>query len=60
MKRLKKLKRDYKIAVSAYGLNPDNWMLKEDGDFYITIINKDSGNIRRIDRYAKPRKGEHK
>lgn len=57
MKQPKKLKRDYKIAVSAYGLNPDRYMLLKDGDTYITIIEKDSGKTKMIDKYAKPKKG---
>lgn len=56
MKQPKKLKHDYKLAVSAYGLIPDNWMLKKDGDVYITIVNKKSGKTRIIDKYARPRK----
>lgn len=56
MKQPKKLKHDYKLAVSAYGLIPDNWMLKKDGDVYITIVNKKSGKKRIIDKYARPRK----
>ncbi len=58
MKQPKKLTRDLKIAVSAYNLNPEHWMLlKDEGGTYVTIINKDSGKTRIIDRYAKPKKG---
>lgn len=56
MKQPKKLKRDYKLAVSAYGLIPDNWMLQKDGDVYITIVNKKSGKTRIIDKYARPKR----
>ena len=56
MKQPKRLKNDYKLAVSAYGLMPDNWMLMKDGDVYITIVNKKSGKKRIIDKYARPRK----
>ena len=37
MKQPKKLKLDYKMALSAYNLNPNDWMLLKDGDTYITI-----------------------
>lgn len=57
MKQDKKLNREYKIAVSAYGLDPAHWMLREDGDPYILIVHKDSRKTRRVDKYAKPRKG---
>ena len=58
MKQPKKLKRDYKMAVSAYNLNPENWMLQKDGDVYITIVNKMTGVAKIIDKYARERKGD--
>lgn len=57
MKQPKKLTREQKVAVSAANLNPENWMLAEEGEFYLKIINKASGKVRRIDRYAIPKKG---
>lgn len=45
--------RQYKEAVRAYGLNPENWMLQKDGDVYITIVNKITGTVKRIDKYAR-------
>lgn len=57
MKQPKKLTREQKIAVSANDLNPDNWALVEQTEFYLKIINKTSGTVRRVDRYAIPRKG---
>ena len=56
MKHPKRLKHDYKLAVSAYGLMPDNWMLMKDGDVYITIVNKKSGKTMIIDKYARKTK----
>lgn len=56
MKQHKRLKHDYKLAVSAYGLIPDNWMLMKDGDVYITIVNKKSGKTMIIDKYARKTK----
>lgn len=53
MKQPKKLKREYKEVVSAYHLNPDNWMLQEDGDKCITIIHKITGNTRLLDKFAR-------
>lgn len=61
MKQPKKLTRELKEAVSAYRLNPVNWMLlKDDGGTYVTIVHKDSGNTKRIDRYARPQKQKRK
>lgn len=57
MKQPKALTRDQKIAVLAANLNPDNWMLVEQTEFYLKIIHKPSGKTRRVDRYAIPKKG---
>lgn len=57
MKQPKKLTREQKVAVSAAGLNAENWMLIEQTEFYLKIIHKSSGKTRRIDRYAIPKKG---
>ena len=59
VKQPKKLKHDYKLAVSAYGLIPNNWMLQKDGDVYITIVNKKSGKTRIIDKYARKKKTKY-
>lgn len=57
MKQPKKLTREQKQAVTAAGLLPDSWALVEQTEFYLKIINKTSGKVRRIDRYAIPKKG---
>lgn len=60
MKQPKKLIRKYKIAVSAYNLNPEDYMFQKDGDPYITIVHKVTGKTKIIDKYARPRKGERR
>lgn len=60
MKQPKKLTREQKIAVSAHGLNPDNWMLIEQTESYLKIIHKITNTCRTIDRYAIPKKGGRK
>lgn len=57
MKQPKKLTREQKIAVSAHGLNPDNWMLEKETEFYLHIIHKKARIRRTVDRYAIPKKG---
>lgn len=58
MKQPKKLTRGLKEAVSACGLNPDNWMLLNDGGgVFVTIIHKESGKTKIIDKYAKKKGG---
>ena len=58
MKQPNKLIREYKEAVAAYGLNPQNWMLQKDGDTYITIVHKLTSTTRVIDKYARALKGK--
>lgn len=53
MKQPKKLTREQKIAVSAYNLNPKNWMFVEELGSYIKIIHKDTGKTKLIDKYVK-------
>lgn len=48
------------MAVSATGLNAENWMLVEKTEFYLKIIHKTSGKTRRIDRHVNPKRGERK
>lgn len=57
MKQLKKLTREQKCAVSAAGLNAENWMLVDVSEFYLKIIHKISGKARRVDRYSVAKKG---
>lgn len=60
MKQPKKLTRKPKEAVTAYGLNADNWMLLKDGDTYAAIIHNASGKTRIIDKFARTKKGAGK
>ena len=53
MKQPKKLTREQKQIVSNHCLNPVNWMLVKETDFYLKIIHKESSNIRNIDKFAK-------
>ena len=53
MKQPKKLTRDLKLAVAAYGLMPEQWMLLKDGDVYVTIIHKSTGKTKIIDKHAR-------
>lgn len=57
MKRPKRLTREQKIFVSAQGYNPDSWMLEEETEFYLKIVNKTTGARRRVDKYAVKKKG---
>lgn len=57
MKQPKKLTRRQKECLSAHYLNADNWMLVEETEFYLKIINKQTGKIRSVDKFKRPKKG---
>lgn len=60
MKQAKRLTREQKIAVSASGYLPDNWMLESETEFYLHIIHKITNTRRTVDRYAITKKGGEK
>lgn len=53
MKQPKKLTRDQKQIVFAHRLNPNNWMLAEETEFYLKLINKENGRKRSVDKFYK-------
>lgn len=53
VKQPKKLTRDLKLAVAAYGLMPEQWMLLKDGEVYATIVHKSTGKTKIIDKHAR-------
>lgn len=57
MKQPKRLTRQQKECLSAHYLNADNWMLVEETDFYLKIINKHTGKVRNADKFKRTKKG---
>lgn len=55
MKRPKRITRNQKEILSANRLKADNWSLVEETEFYLKIINKESGKIRMIDKFRRKR-----
>lgn len=56
-KRPRVLTRDEKIAVSAYNLNPKDYLyLEKITDSYFSIVHKDNGTHKTIDKYARPKR----
>lgn len=53
MKQPKKLTRSQKECLSAYHLSAKNWSLIEETDFYLKIVNKQTGTKRTIDKYRR-------
>lgn len=53
MKQPKKLTRQQKVTVSAVGLAVKNWSLVRETDFYLYLVNRQTGTERRIDKYAR-------
>lgn len=56
MKQPKRIPRKFKECLSAYHLNPKNWMLVEETEFYIKIIHKGTWKIRMLDKHRKERR----
>ena len=51
MKQPKKLTRNQKECLSAHHLNAENWMLVEETEFYLKIINKQTGVKKMVDKF---------
>lgn len=51
MKQPKKLTRNQKECLSAHHLNAENWMLIEETEFYLKIINKQTGVKKIVDKF---------
>lgn len=60
MKQPKKLTRRQKECLSAHYLSAEDWMLVEETEFYLKIINKQTGKIRSVDKFKRPKKGMKK
>ncbi len=57
MKRLKRLTREQKVAVSIAGYLPDSWQLEKETGFCLKIVHKKFNIKRTVDRYAIPKRG---
>lgn len=53
MKQPKRLTRNQKECVSAHYLNPKDWMLVKETEFYIYIIHKISGKMESLDKFIR-------
>lgn len=60
MKQPKKLTRQQKEACSAHHLNAEHWLLVEETEFYLKLINKETGNRKTIDKFAKIKREKKK
>lgn len=53
MKQPKKLTKAQKECLSAYHLIPKNWALIEETEFYLKIINKQTGTRKTLDKFRR-------
>ena len=51
MKQPKRATRVQKEIIRANRLNPANWMIIAETDFYLKIMNKESGKTKMITRF---------
>ncbi len=56
MKQAKRLTRAQKECLSAHHLNPDNWALVAEMEFYLKIINKANGKTKTVDKFIRERR----
>ena len=56
MKQPKKLTRSQKEAVSAAYLNASEWMLVEEKEFYLKLINKVTNKRKIVDKFKRARR----
>lgn len=53
MKQPKKPTRDQKMAMSRNELNWKQWQVAKETDFYLYLVNKDTGKTKIIDKYKR-------
>ena len=60
MKQPNKLTRQQKEACSAHHLNAEHWLLAEETEFYLKLINKETGSRKTIDKFTKIKREKKK
>ena len=53
MKQAKKLSRSNKEIVTNNNLNSDQWMLVDEMEFYLKIINKETSKTKMVTKFPK-------
>ena len=56
MKQPKRLNRAQKECLSAHHLVADNWALVEETEFYLKVINKDTGARKTLDKFRREKR----
>lgn len=56
MKQPKKLTKRQKECLTAYHLNAKNWALIEETEFYLKVINKQTGTRKALDKFRRAKK----
>jgi hypothetical protein len=56
MKQPKRLTRSQKECLSAYILKANDWMLVEETEFYLKVINKETGKTKMLDKFRREKR----
>lgn len=56
-KRPRKPVRWQKECLSAHRLKADNWLIEEETEFYLKIINRKTGIWKSIDKFRREKRG---
>lgn len=59
MKRAKRLTREQKECLSAHYLNVNKWLLLEETEFYLKIINIETGKRKIVDKFRRLKRNGH-
>ena len=53
MKRSKRLTRNQKECLSAHHLNAEKWRLVEEMEFYLKVVNVETGQTKILDKFRR-------
>lgn len=57
MKQPKKLTRNQKEILSKHYMNANEWSLIQETDFYLTVVHRETGRTKRLDKHYKQFRG---
>ena len=55
MSRPKRLTREQKIIIASHGLNPNQWLLLQETEFFLKLVDKETGKKYNTDKFLRGR-----
>lgn len=53
MSRPKRLTREQKIIIASHGLNPNQWLLLQETEFFLKLVDKETGKKYNTDKFLR-------